>query len=138
MSSGYTLFSVPVCKTRMPYRSAVSYDPPSAPIALGSIGKQIDTQYHMGFKTEIARQEARVLLDIEASQCLESKDFRESVNMQSVAALSHSSSRQQEEQKSQHNHYAKSAFSYKAWVSQCHHWWCDCQRISQSSWESID
>jgi len=36
--------------------------------------------------TEIAGKHARVLLDAEASQCFISKDFCESVKLQSVAA----------------------------------------------------
>jgi len=75
-------------KTRiqMPYRSAVFYDPPSTPAVLGSVGKQIDTQHHMIFNTDIAGKQARVLLDTGASQCFISKDFCESAKMQSVAA----------------------------------------------------
>jgi len=47
-------------KTRfqMPYRSALFYDRPSTPAALGSVGKQIDTQHHMVSNTEIAGKQA--------------------------------------------------------------------------------
>jgi len=73
-------------RIQLPYRAAVFYDPPSRPAALGSVGKQIDTQHHMVFNTEIAGKQARVLLDTGASQCFISKDFCESLKMQSVAA----------------------------------------------------
>ena len=80
----------------MSYRAVVFYDPPSTPAALGLVEKQIDTQHHMVFNTEVAGKEARVLLDTRASQCLISIDLCESVIMQ---ILLHSKSGQQEEQK---------------------------------------
>jgi len=64
----------------------VYYDPPSTPAALDSVGKTIDTQHHMVFSTKIAVNQARVLLDTGPSQCFISKDFCESVKLQSVAA----------------------------------------------------
>ncbi len=67
-------------------RSAVFYDPPSTLPVLGSDGKPINTQHHMIFNTKTAEKQARVLLDTRASQCFISKDFCESMKLQSVAA----------------------------------------------------
>ena len=75
------------------YRAAVSYDPPSTPAALGSVGKQIDTQHHMVFNPEIAGKEVTLLLNTRASQRFISKDFCESVEY-AVSCCTHSTASQ--------------------------------------------
>jgi len=74
-------------RIQLPYRSAVFYDPPSAPVVLGSIGnQQSGIQHHMTFETEIAGKKANVLLDTGASQSFISKEFCQKADLKSVAA----------------------------------------------------
>ena len=73
-------------RIQLPYRAAVFYDPPSAPAAMGTARQTVAPQHHMVFNTEIARKQARVLLDTGASQSFISKGFCEAANMKTVVA----------------------------------------------------
>ena len=74
-------------RIQLPYRTAVFYDPPSAPVMMGSAGGQQEgIQHHMTFEAEIAGREARVLLDTGASQSFISKEFCQKADLKSVAA----------------------------------------------------
>ena len=74
-------------RIQLPYRSAVFYDTPSAPVVLGSISnQQAGIQHHMTFEAEITGKKVNVLLDTGASQSFISKEFCQKADMKSVAA----------------------------------------------------